>query len=162
MISMKSDQNIRPSVLNRLLDYDTSSHQEPVQNHFYNIRQLEAAVIRDIENLFNTRKQITPVPELFSEVRKSLFTYGLDDFTSENPKSLPVKHRLRQAVENALKIFEPRLKNVIVRIDNDSTHERNLRFRISAVLMVEPETEPVSFDTYFDSNRGEYIIQNRH
>jgi type VI secretion system protein ImpF len=35
---------------------------------------------------------------------------------------------------------------------------KSLRFRVTALLVVEPVTEPVTFDTYFDINRGEYSI----
>jgi predicted component of type VI protein secretion system len=34
----------------------------------------------------------------------------------------------------------------------------SLRFRINATLVIEPEREPVQFDTFFDINRSEYVI----
>jgi type VI secretion system protein ImpF len=36
--------------------------------------------------------------------------------------------------------------------------ERNLRFRISALLVVDPVSEPVTFDTYLDVTRGAYAV----
>ena len=33
-------------------------------------------------------------------------------------------------------------------------NERNLRFRITGLLVVDPVAEPVTFDTYFDISRG--------
>jgi type VI secretion system protein ImpF len=47
---------------------------------------------------------------------------------------------------------------VKVNLEKGTQNERNLRFRISALLMVDPVTEPVTFDTYFDVSRGEYLI----
>ena len=156
---MQDRQNSRGSILDRLLDDAPGVTQEPVQNRLFNIRQVKAMVVRDLENLLNTRRQISLVPAAYKEVNNSVFVYGLGDFTAENPKSPSVRRQLRQDVEKTISRFEPRLKNVNVRLEEDIEKGRNLRFRISGLLIVEPETEPVSFDTYFDTNRGEYVIQ---
>jgi type VI secretion system protein ImpF len=37
-------------------------------------------------------------------------------------------------------------------------NERTLGFRITGILVVDPITEPVTFDTYFDVIKGEYVI----
>jgi len=116
-------------------------------------------VVRDLENLLNTRRQILPVPASYKEVNNSVFMYGIGDFTSENPRSPSVRRQLRQDIEKTISRFEPRLKNVTVRLEEDIEAGRNVRFRISGMLVVESETEPVTFDTYFDTNRGEYVIE---
>jgi type VI secretion system protein ImpF len=133
--------------------------REPVQHRLFDITRIKAMVVRDLENLLNTRRQILPVPASYKEVNNSVFMYGVGDFTSENPRSPSVRRRLRQDIEKTISRFEPRLKNVTVRLEEDVEAGRNLRFRISGLLVVEPETEPVTFDTYFDTNRGEYVIQ---
>ena len=156
---MQGIQNSRASILDRLLDDEPNVSREPAQHRLFDIRQIKAMVIRDLENLLNTRRQILPVSASYREVNNSVFMYGLGDFTSENPKSPSVRQQLRQDIEKTILKFEPRLKNVNVRLEEDPEKGRNLRFRISGMLVVESETEPVSFDTYFDSNRGEYVIQ---
>jgi type VI secretion system protein ImpF len=50
------------------------------------------------------------------------------------------------------------LKNVTVVLEAGADKEHRLSFRISAILMVEPIREPVTFDTYFDSIRKEYVV----
>lgn len=132
--------------------------REPVQYRLYDITRIKAMVVRDLENLLNTRRNILPVPASYREINNSVFMYGIGDFTSENPRSPSVRRRLRQDIEKTISKFEPRLKNVTVRLEEDLEAGRNLRFRISGLLVVEPEIEPVSFDTYFDTNRGEYVI----
>jgi len=156
---MQDRQNSRGSILDRLLDDEPGVTQEPALNRLFNIRQVKAMVVRDLENLLNARRQISPVAASYKEVNSSVFMYGLGDFTSENPKSPSVRRQLRQDIEKTISRFEPRLKNLNVRLEEDIEKGRNLIFRISGLLVVEPETEPVSFDTYFDSNRGEYVIQ---
>ena len=156
---MEDSQNSRATILDRLVDMEPRLSQESVQQRLYDIRQVKTMVIRDLENLLNTRRRILRVPASYKEVNNSVFMYGLGDFTSQNPGSSSVRRKLRQDVEKAISMFEPRLKNVTVHLEEDMEKGRNLRFRISGLLVVEPETEPVSFNTYFDTNRGEYAIE---
>jgi type VI secretion system protein ImpF len=150
--------NAQASILDRLLDQDPGGTSEPVQKRL-SVREIKNAVIRDLENLLNTRRQIlVPSPE-YHEVHNSLYMYGLQDFTMKNPASTMVKQKLRQVIERTISRFEPRLKNVTVQIEASGQNERDLRFRITAILVIEPITEPVIFDTYFDVSRGEYKIR---
>jgi type VI secretion system protein ImpF len=155
----KNQESIQASILDRLIDYKPGVSREPVQRRFLNFEQGKASVIRDLENLLNTKSQILPVPPAYKEVNNSLFVYGLTDFTSQNPKNPAVRQMLRQDLEKAILLFEPRLKNVTVHVEASSENERNVRFRISSLLVLDPLAEPVTFDTYFDINRGEYTIQ---
>lgn len=156
---MKQDgQDTQASILDRLVDYEPGVSHEPVQYRLLSIGQIKASVIRDLENLLNTRRQILTPPVAYREVNNSLFVYGLRDFTAQSPKSVSVRQQLRQDVEKTISRFEPRLKNVTVHLETPTKKERNLRFRISGLLVVEPVAEPVSFDTYFDINRGQYVI----
>jgi type VI secretion system protein ImpF len=151
-------QNIRASVLDRLVDYEPGVSREPVQYRLSSIGQLKASVTRDLENLLNTKRHILVPPAAYREVNSSLFVYGLRDFTSESPRSLSVRQQLRQEIEKTISRFEPRLKNLTVILETPTQNERNLRFRITGLLVVEPVTEPVAFDTCFNINRGEYVI----
>ena len=156
---MKQDgQETQASILDRLVDYEPGVSHEPVQYRLLSIGQVKASVIRDLENLLNTRRQIFTPPMAYREVNNSLLVYGLRDFTAQSPKSVSVRQQLRQDVEKTISRFEPRLKNVIVHLETPTEKERNLRFRISGLLVVEPVAQPVSFDTYFDVNRGQYVI----
>jgi len=147
-------------VLDRLVDMEPDVSREPVQRRLLNMAQIKASVIRDLENLLNTRRSIIIPPIEYREMHHSLFIYGIKDFSSENPKNPRTKRELRREIEQIILQFEPRLKNVIVRLENPRENERALRFRISGLLVVEPLSEPVTFDTFFDVNRGEYIISN--
>ena len=150
--------NAQASILDRLLDHDPRVDSEPVRDRL-SVRQIKDAVVRDLEKLLNTRRQIlVPSPE-YHEVHNSLFMYGLQDFTMKNPASPMVKQQLRQVIERTISRFEPRLKNVTVQIEAPGQNARDLRFRITAMLIMEPITEPVIFDTYFDVSRGDFKIK---
>jgi len=155
---IEKNLNAQASILDRLLDSDPKVASEPVRDRL-SVRQIKDAVVRDLEKLLNTRRQIlVPSPE-YHEIHNSLFMYGLQDFTMKNPASPMVKQQLRQVIERTISRFEPRLKNVTVQIEAPGQNARDLRFRITAMLIMEPITEPVIFDTYFDVSRGEYKIQ---
>ncbi len=146
--------HIQTSILDRLIDLEPRVSSEPVQNRVQGIGLIKNSVIQQLEHLLNTRRLIEePVAEL-RELNKSLLLYGLKDFTGENPNSIIVKQQLRQDIEKTVVKFEPRLKNVRVHLETGEQNLRKLRFRITAVLQVEPLSEPVAFDTFFDMNRG--------
>jgi type VI secretion system protein ImpF len=152
------EQNIQASLLDRLIDLDPEVSREPVQYRFITIGQTKALVARDLENILNTKRSVLVPPNSCKEVSNSLFLYGLPDFTAQNPKSAMVRQLLRQQIEKAISRFEPRLKNVKVNFEISMQNERTLGFRITGILVVDPITEPVTFDTYFDVIKGEYVI----
>lgn len=154
----QDQQTLQPSILDRLIDEAPELSHEPVPYRYFTIGQVKAAVTRDLDNLLNTRRNIVVPPAAFEELNNSLFVYGVRDYTAQNPRSPAAKQQLRLDLEQTLVRFEPRLRNVTVQIEAVAVNERNLRFRISALLVVDPVTEPVTFDTFFDANRGEYII----
>ncbi len=155
---MDDDQgNIRASLLDRLVDNDPEVSFEPVQFRLLDMRRMKAMVIRDLENLLNTRRTIHAPPAEFTELGRSVLVYGLKDFTSQSTKSSTLRKALRQDIERIVARFEPRLRNVKIQLESDQ-RGNTLRFRINAMLVIEPEKEPVQFDTVFDINRGEYVI----
>jgi hypothetical protein len=80
---IEKNLNAQASILDRLLDYDPKVATEPVRDRL-SVRQIKDAVIRDLENLLNTRRQILVPPPEYHEVHSSLYMYGLQDFTMKN------------------------------------------------------------------------------
>jgi len=149
---------IQLSLLDRLIDNEPGVSRDPLNMRNPDFNQVKAMVARDIEKLLNTKGTVSPPPQALKEVTNSLYTYGLMDFTSSNPKSQATRQKLRIEIEQTIARFEPRLKNVNVRVEPPSPHERNLKFKIAGLLVLDPVTEPVAFDTLFDIGRGEYAI----
>jgi type VI secretion system protein ImpF len=155
---MKDQFNLTASILDRLIDMEPNLSSEPVRYRIVSERQILESVVRDVENLLNTRCSPIVLPVTFNRLKGSLIRYGLRDSTVENPGSILVRQKLCMEIEKAISMFEPRLKKAIVRVETENKRKRQLFFRISGILIVEPLVEPVSFDTFFDLNRGRYVI----
>lgn len=150
-------ENLQASILDRLIDDEPEVSTEVPLSRGVSMRQIERSLLRDLENLLNTRRNILEPPAAYGELNRSLYTYGLRDYTAENPNNPAVIQNLRREIAQSLALFEPRLKNVVVQIDA-GRERRELFFRIVGTMVVEPFAEPVAFDIQLDPNRGEYLI----
>lgn len=150
-------ENIQVSLLDRLIDDEPDLSTEAPHTRGVNMRQVEKSLLRDLENLLNTRRNILEPPVAYAELTRSLYTYGLSDYTAENPNNPMVLQNLRREIAQSVALFEPRLKNVVVQIDA-GRERRVLAFRIAGTMVVESFAEPVTFDIQLDPNRGEYHI----
>ncbi len=63
------------SVLDRLIDREPERKLEMPLTRAQSLRELKAAVRRDLEWLLNTRRTILPVSEALKEVQHSLFIF---------------------------------------------------------------------------------------
>jgi len=139
--------DILPSVLDRLLDDEPGVSHEPLSARFFSLRDLMEAVVRDLEALLNTRQEaLEELPPEFAEVSHSLRTYGLPDFTALSLSNPQDRQRIRRALEQAIAVFEPRLDRVRVTVETPQQYEQVLRFRVEALLRMEPAPIPVAFD----------------
>ena len=155
---MNDEFNLTASILDRLLDNEPGLSSESDQYRVVSEQQILDCVFRDLENLLNTRCSQIKLPASFNRLKGSLICYGLKDSTAKNPESTLVRQTLCKEIEKTISLFEPRLKKPVVRVETRSGRKRELFFRISGILVVEPLAEPVSFDTFFDINRGQNII----
>jgi type VI secretion system protein ImpF len=135
--------------------------QEHLGQPFWHLPQAIRAVTRDLEALLNTRQEtLEELSAAFPELRHSLLTYGLPDFTALSLHSPPDCHRLHQALEWTIHTFEPRLERVRVTLEPPQHHAQVLRFRIEALLRVEPAPEPITLHAML-LHTHEYVVQ-RH
>lgn len=146
------------SLLDRLTDHAPQLPVEPVQSHPQSLNAVLLSVLRDLENLFNTRSFTASCAPDSGEAARSILAYGSRDFTFANPRSQEMRQRMRLEILRLLTLFEPRLKDAKVRLD-PVPGERSLNFRIEAVLQIERLAIPTAFDTRFDVNSGSYSIQ---
>jgi type VI secretion system protein ImpF len=159
MPSADSEYDLLPSVLDRLLDDEPGVSREPLAERFHSLRQLKHAVARDLEALLNTRQEaLEELPPEFTEVRHSPVAYGLPDFTALSLASLQDRNRIRLALEQAIAVFEPRIERVRVIMEPPRQHDQALRFRVEALLRVEPAPLPITFDATMLKTQ-EYTVQ---
>jgi type VI secretion system protein ImpF len=153
------ETRVTSSVLDRLLDFEPKASTESPKSRSKSLAELKQAVRRDLEWLLNTRQYLGSVDENLEEVNKSVAVYGLPDFTGVSAKSHLEMKRLTLAVENALKIFEPRFLNVKVMLEPVNNIDRLLKFRIEAQLNIEPSPEPIAFDTVLQLGSGDFQVK---
>ena len=151
------NQFIQLSVFDRL---DSGSDYGILGGRVSDIQIVRKSVLRDVENLLNTRRSIIDPPESYRYLNESMFVYGLEDFVAKNPKSPDVRKALKQSIETTIRKFEPRLMHVLVEFNHQVGNEQNLCFAVKATLNADPVLEPIYFDTWFSVNRGEYKIKN--
>jgi hypothetical protein len=69
MARRETEETVTQSVLERLIDLDPKSKNDPPQTRPQSVRQLKAALRRDLEWLLNTRQIPGGVPEEFQGSR---------------------------------------------------------------------------------------------
>ncbi len=161
MAKTDPDLSVTPALLDRLIDLEPDVAAAPPVSRSQSVRQLKAALRRDLEWLLNTRRIPEEVPESYQELHRSLYNYGLPDVTSMSLNSPRDRQRLLRLVEQTITIFEPRLTAVRVRaLESKDSGPRMLRFQIDALLKMDPAPEQVLFDTLLQLNSGEYQVKS--
>jgi type VI secretion system protein ImpF len=163
MAKREIERTVQPSVLDRLTDEDPQSSQDPRITYAESLRQFKRTVQRDLEWLLNTRQIPFPAPEEFPELRASLYNYGIPDITSMSRDSLDARTQLLSQVEEALRVFEPRLANIsisVVEVEGEA-HRRELRFIVDATLRLDPTPEQVMFDTVLHFTSGQIDVMSK-
>ncbi len=156
----KSDQELTASVLDRLMDEDPETTSEARRGHAQVLRELRQSVRRDLENLLNTRYRCTSWPPDLSQLDDSLVNYGIPDFTAAGCDAGEDSSWLLDAIQFAIRTFEPRVTNVkVVPVRDGAQLNRILRFRIDAILHVDPIREPVRFDSSLEPTSGMFSVK---
>jgi type VI secretion system protein ImpF len=144
-----------PEITQSLIDRLTSADPKLTPE-----RQLKASLRRDLEWLLNTRRIVVPPPESLIELNRSLYVYGLPDFSSYSLSSPKDRNKLVRFLETTIAIFEPRLVDVkVTPMEMTGTTARIMRFQIEGLLLMDPAPEQVSFDTVLQLTSGEYQVK---
>ncbi len=157
------DHEIRvsSSVLDRLVDLEPRQSQEPPKSRSTSLHELKQAVRRDLEWLLNTRCHTEALDDNLVESPKSVAFYGLPDFTAVSVRNHYEQKRMTNAIEDAIRIFEPRFINLKVTLEPISEVERQLRFRIEATLDIEPTPEPIVFDSVLQPGGLGFTVEEK-
>ena len=126
------------------------------------VEEYKARVLRDLEWLLNTRETGEPAEAPWTEVERSIYNYGLPDFASMFADSAHTSSRLLKAIEREIELFEPRLTNVRVSVqDAKEGEERSLRFVIEATMLLDPDPEHVEFDSVLEIDSGHFSLKHQ-
>jgi type VI secretion system protein ImpF len=150
------DVNVTLSVLDRLVDQEPDNSVEAPFSRAQSVRMLKAAVRRDLGWLLNTHRIVEEPDEALKEVNRSLYMYGLPDFSNYTMSSAADQAKLARFIASAIKFFEPRLANVrVVQLETPGTVGlQQVKLRIEGMLLMDPSPEPISFDTVIELKSG--------
>lgn len=153
-----------PSLLDRLLDDHPDEAQEAQWREATKVRVLKASICRDLQNLLNARRSLAPLPEHYICLQESLLNYGLPDLQSIEVREDHDLDLLAHRIEEAIRMFEPRLRQVRVMAkltDNERRPiDRRLQFLIEAILVVEPLREAIAMVTDLDLAEGDFRVED--
>ncbi len=134
------------SLLDKLIDQEPDKNVETNKTQQQQLSDLYASIHRDLENLLNTRS-LDFSQKNHTNLNFSLLNYGLPDLFN-HPPSLHYQTEFIQKLRDAIKIFEPRLKNVeLCILHHDDITERTLRFRITGWLNIDPTPALMTLDS---------------
>ena len=146
------------SVLDRLIDQEPERKLEPPLTRAQSLRELKAALRRDLEWLLNTRRMIEGSPASLKELEHSLYNYGLPDISSLYLRSPNDQQTLLEAIKTAIDFFEPRVLNIKVTLEPGADDTRIIHFGIEGLLRMDPAPEHVFFDTVLEPMSGQYQV----
>lgn len=148
-----------PGLLDKLFDDDRRGPASPVLRNF-SLEEIKNVVARDLEALLNTRMVFTDeLLESFPECKRSVMTYGLNDFSGLSLASFYDRSFICRSLELAISRHEPRLRNVVVRLEVGGQASTSvLYFSISALLTLPALKEPVNFDALLQPTTLQYSV----
>lgn len=151
-------KGLMPSILDRLVDPESAGTAIMIG---YDVPQMYRAVLRDLEELLNTRQTYRDLPENLKEVRDSIMSYGLPDIMSLDSVSSYEQAQIGRAIQRVIERFEPRLKDVQVQLldPGENWNRHSVRFRVDARLTVDPAPD-VAFDTVLEMASGQYKLSD--
>lgn len=160
MLPSPNEHRITLSIFERLTDEQPGIHEETPRERRSGIRDLRDSVLRHLEALLNTRRSERDIDPQFEETNNSVLAFGIEDFTSMSLASPSERERLRRSVERSIRFFETRLARVQVTLEDWDPRQVGLQFHIEAVLRVEPEPEPVTFDAILAKDARYFQVSN--
>ena len=160
MPSLDKEGPVTLSLLDRLIDQEPDRNLEPPMTRAQSLRELRAALRRDLEWLLNTRRAIEEPPESLREVERSVYNYGVHDTSSLYLRSPKDQEFLAKSIKTAINFFEPRLQAVNVSIEPTTDEVHGIHFSIEGLLRMDPAPEPVFFDTLLEPTSGEYKVKS--
>ncbi len=154
---------LAPSFLDRLLDAatgDVDSGARGAMVTALDAKEMTAVIGRDLEDLLNTRATHQGLVARDSELANTILTFGLTDIGSLELCGGKQREKMAEAVTEAIRLHEPRLRDVRVLIpDPFSPKERTLRLLVEGRLDADPATW-VAFEARLARGTGEYTVQS--
>ena len=152
---------LQPCLLDRLTDDQATSQVESRSQRIVSLARFKEGVLRDIRWLFNCQRHRDEEGlSEFPQVEKSVFNFGLRDFTGLLAENADVRE-VEKEISATLLFFEPRIirRTLQVKVfrDDQTGSQRNphqIFLQISADLWAQPIPEKFFAKTVIDLETG--------
>ncbi len=123
--------------------------------------RLRKEILTHLEWLLNSRCCVGEAIEGSEVLRGSIVGYGLPDLSALWTGDPRDRDRLQRTLEDAIRRFEPRLKDVRVEFNpaGRDPSRSMLHYRVSAVIQVKPIARPIQFDTVLELGSKAFLVR---
>jgi type VI secretion system lysozyme-like protein len=142
----------------RLVDEDPHTPGEAQPFRIYGMAALRASVGRELMRLLNTRRPRLGDPTKEAEADRTILDYGIPDFSHMAADSDTDAHQLARTLEQAISIYEPRLREVRVTIGPSTKSKNAVVGSIEGTLVAGMVNEPVSFPLVLSLKSSEVVL----
>ena len=143
-------------LFDRLVDHDPRLRHELRPTRTLDRRGLRESVRRELEQLLNTR---CPFPAHRLPIReRSVIDYGIPDFSNYAARNFEDRKRLADVLARTISVYEPRLIDVRVELEQVPGDDFSLRGIIEARMLTDNVAEPVSFETTLGLREGKVEV----
>ncbi|MBO0912498.1 MAG: type VI secretion system baseplate subunit TssE [Acidobacteria bacterium] len=150
MMPAEQMNGVQPTILDRLAPLEDGPGEIGSRKN----TGTRDAIARDLEMLLNTRRQQFLVPQEFEETRTSIVNFGLPDLTQcGNLRLSSEQAKICRWIEDAIRNFEPRLRNASVRVVDQENVNPVLRFRVEAKAEFDDESVALELALKRDSGK---------
>jgi type VI secretion system protein ImpF len=145
------------SLFDRLIDDAPDAQVEEVGDEEMQ-RHLKQGMRRDLEGLLNGKRPHAGWLSRNGALADTVVGFGLPDLSTDDFGSAAVRERIRRLISATIRAHEPRLRRVEVETDGGPT-SAGVRFRISAVMLVEAAEEAVIYDASLRPTDREFAVR---
>ena len=144
------------SLLDRLIDEAPDDPTERIDEGAAE-RLLKLGIRRDLEGLLNAKRPHAAWVES-PGLAGTVLAFGVPDLSTDDFSSPVVRERIRRLIVATIRTHEPRLRRVEVEGDSGPTSS-GIRFRISAVMLLDQSEETVIYDARLRPSDREFAVQ---
>jgi len=136
-------------LFDRLVDHEPHVKSEEASHFILTPERLYESIQRELELILNTRttakREADPdSPEILSDYKLPKF-FGLQDFSWMNQASDFGRRKMARTIEDVISHFEPRLKNVTVKIEKIHKNTLSIEVHVHGDIQIETYRERVMF-----------------
>ncbi len=143
------------SLLDRLVDLDPKTKREARPYRVQSLAAYKESIRRDLTWLLSTRAPRRQ-KDLEREQR-TVIDYGIPDFSDYYTANAEDWRKIAESVERSIRVYEPRLKNVRVKVLGAMAGVQVLPFVMEAEIWIEGKAIPVAFPIEI-TGKGESVV----